>query len=194
MAKKKIDHTNESESKRKLTSLVDKNLQKESKLLQNLIQEVVEANRKVKESHKKRLEETDEKLRILNAETDRLQEEIDKKDQDTTIEQLTYLLDSKDRIFQALSDMRARFTENFLQQNEEETGEALKERLLSVLAEQAEETSDGDVFLQSFRSASLEFIEEVFKRSEAYFCRHYLEKSKTDHVLELFEDQTKVLA
>ncbi len=194
MAKKKYDLTNESASKKNLTSLVDANLQKESRLLQNLIQEVVEANRKVKESHKKRLEETDEKLRILNAEIDRLKEEINQKDQETTIAQLTYLLDSKDRIFRALSDMRARFTETFLSRNREETGEALKERLLSVLSEKAEESPDGDVFLQSFRSASLEFIEEVFKKSETYFCRHYLEKSRTEHILELFDNQSKALA
>jgi len=194
MAKKKYDLTNESASKKNLTSLVDANLQKESKLLQNLIEEVVEANRKVKESHRQRLEETDEKLRILNAEIDRLKDDINQKDQETTIEQLTYLLDSKDRIFRALVDMRARFTETFLSRNEEETGEALKERLLSVLAEEADESTGGDVFMQSFRIAALEFVEELFKKSEAYFCRHYLEKSRTEQVLELFEDQTKILS
>ncbi len=189
MAKKKYDLTKDNASNKSLTSLIDENLQKESELLQQLIHEVVEANKKVKDTHQQRLEEADEKLRILNSEIERLKDEINRKDHETTIEQLSYLLDSKDRIFEALNDMRTQYLDTFLQREYEETSAGLKDRLLTLFEEHTDADTNLTNYLFSFKKATLGFVEETFAKSEQFFSRYYLKQSKTDEVFKHYEQK-----
>ncbi len=114
MAKSKHELSTLSKANKDLALLIDEDLKKESELLQRLIKEVYEANQQVKESHMKRVQETQDKLKILNAEIDHLKEDIDQKDHETTIEQFNYLLKSKDEVFDALNTMRLFSTNHYL--------------------------------------------------------------------------------
>jgi len=88
-----------------LATLIDDDLKQESTLLQKLIQEVVEANQQVKDSHQRRVEETEERLAILNAEISRLKDEIDQEEnKDTT--SFTKVFETKAKVYDHLDTIR----------------------------------------------------------------------------------------
>ncbi len=174
-------------NKRSLASLVDENLQKESKLLQNLIERVIEANRKVKQTHEERLEKTDEKLQHLNNEIDRLKKEISRVDQETTIKQLNYLLDSKDRIFDALEEMRSHYVNAFTSKSRSDTIENLRESLFSMLEKHRESLEETDSVQEQFTEAPRVFVEKVLERATKHFNRHHFETAGTEKVLKQFD-------
>lgn len=116
-----------------LSNLIDEDLQKESELLQNLIRDVVDANKDMKQAHEARMEEARHKLTILNKEIARLKSEINQKESDTTLEQLNYMLDAKNRIYEALQEMRQKNIDIYMDRGEERDLDPLKDKLFSML-------------------------------------------------------------
>ncbi len=167
MANKKYEV--ESPSNQSLSTLIDQDLQKESELLQNLIREVVEANDKVKASHKKRLDDSNEKLTILNQEIKRLRHEINQKDEQTTLAQFDHLLKSKDRIHHALRTMRLHFLNSEIKKDYELSVHSLKEKLFTHIEERAHLTTAPSSYMETFEEATSTFIESIFEIGHTTF-------------------------
>jgi hypothetical protein len=159
----------DSPSNQNLSTLIDQDLQKESELLQTLIKEVVEANKKVKTSHRKRLDEANEKLSILNQEIKRLRQEINKKDEQTTMAQFDHLLKSKDRIHQALRTTRLHPLNSELKKDYEFSVHALKEKLFTHIEERSHLSKAPSSFMESFKTATASFVARIYAVGEATF-------------------------
>ncbi len=179
---KKYDITSPNKN---LSALIDEDLQKESKLLQNLISEVVDANQKLKASHQKRLEETQEKLQILSADIKRLKTAINQKDHETTIEQLNYVLESKNRIFSALRDMRKENINAYLNQDSSSKAETLKQSLLSILEETMSHENFFSPYNRKVNEETHRFLSDFIEKSLPGF-------SIDDSDIKGLEDQLKV--
>ncbi len=153
----------DSPSNRSLSTLIDQDLQKESELLQNLIEEVVEANKKVKASHQKRLEDSEEKMRIMNQEIKRLRTAINRKDEETTKAQFDHLLSSKDKIHESLRSMRLKPLEDLINETHDKTAEGLKERLIETVESVTEGNEEPLAFMRRFKESATEFIEKAYR-------------------------------
>lgn len=156
-------HEVDTPSNRSLSTLIDQDLQKESELLQDLIEEVVEANKKVKASHDKRLEDSQEKIRIMNQEIKRLRKAINQKDEETTKAQFDHLLSSKDKIYDALRSMRQKPIDTLINEDHDKTAEGLKEKLLERLKSVTDETDGEHIFMHQFKESAAEFIEAAYE-------------------------------
>ncbi|MGM0435986.1 MAG: hypothetical protein ACQEQA_02950 [Bacillota bacterium] len=167
MANKKYEL--DTPSNQSLSKLIDQDLQKESELLQNLIKEVVEANQKVKASHKKRLDDANDKLNILNQEIKRLRQDINKKDEQTTMAQFNHLLKSKDRIHTALRTMRLHPLNSELKKDYALSVHSLKEKLFTHIEERAHIEKAPASFMDVFQTSTQTFIESVFEKTEHTF-------------------------
>ena len=150
----------------KLSELIDTELQKESKLLQNLINDVVTANQKVKSSHHQRIEETRVKLEKLNAEIERLKDEINQKEKETTMAQLNYLLESKNKIYQALQEMRQKNIDVYTKRDSTANTEPLRDMLFEYLNAHTEAHSDVLPLMKTLREHTLDFIEDGIANME----------------------------
>ncbi len=182
---KKYDLTTEDKTQKSLAALIDEDLQKESKLLQNLISEVVDANQKLKASHQKRFEETQEKLNILNAEIERLKKDINEKDHDTTLEQLNYLIDAKNKIHQDLRLMRS---ENIRAYNEGDLYfdmDDLKNKLDNLLKDTLVSHSAIKPYAQKIHARIEQFIDTLKDHTHPLFEEnHDLQNKLNDAVMQ----------
>ena len=96
----------QTEINQELTTLIDEDLKQEQELLKSLIKEILEANEKIKNAHFERVQDTEEKLKVLNAEVRRIRRTIKKQDDTVTKKRLELLAETKQEYFEALSDMR----------------------------------------------------------------------------------------
>jgi len=186
---KKYDLNPETDTKKSVTDLIDEDLQKESALLQKLIGEVVEANKKVKSSHQEKLSQTQEKLRVLNADIERLKNDINSKDRDTTMKQLDYLLDSRNRIFDALDEMRTKNIESYLEEDDDAGLESLKNRLFSTIEESLKTQKDIPPFMHSFKAAITDFISATMDESRHYFSQDHPNQKQLSTLVDSFNDK-----
>ncbi len=152
-----------------LSKLIDEDLQKESKLLQDLITEVVDANQKLKSAHQKRLEESQEKLRILNADISRLKQTINKKEHETSMKQLNALIDSKNKIFDALQSMRRENIDAFVNSREQVSLDQLESSLLSTLKDTLASEDVLTPYAKNVQEPLMDFLSEFTANLWGYF-------------------------
>lgn len=178
MAKSKYELSTLSKANKDLALLIDEDLKKESELLQRLIKEVYEANQQVKESHMKRVQETQDKLKILNAEIDHLKQDIDQKDHETTIEQFNYLLKSKDDIFNALNTMRLFSVDYYLNHPLKEHLNTLKDSLLKEFSTHfSQNTPLNKTIYHPLNDLIILLIDRLFYSTSNLLDDHFLETS-----------------
>lgn len=96
----------QAEINQELTTLIDENLQQEQELLKSLIKEILEANEKIKNAHFERVQDTEAKLKVLNAEVKRIRRTIKKQDDTVTKKRLQLLAETKSDYFDALGEIR----------------------------------------------------------------------------------------
>jgi len=144
------------ESNKKLSQLIDTNLQKESQLLQSLIQDVVDANKKVKASHEKRVQESKARLEQLNRDIEDLNKEINRKEKDTTMQQLNYLLDSKNKIYQSIQAMRQKNIDLFLSKDVLANTNDVSTHLFNKLENHSTSSDDVLPMMESIREALID--------------------------------------
>ncbi len=149
------------ESNKKLSQLIDTNLQKESQLLQSLIQDVVDANKKVKTSHEKRVRESKERLEQLNRDIEDLNQEINRKEKDTTMQQLNYLLDSKNKIYQSIQAMRKKNIDLFLSKDVLANTNDISNHLFTQLKNHSTSSDDVLPIMESIREALIDLSSNV---------------------------------
>ncbi len=174
---------------KKLSELIDQDLQNESKLLQNLINEVVEANQKVKSSHQKRVEETHRRLQQLNDDIQILKNDINKKEKETTLQQLNYLLDSKNRIYEAMQEMRQKNIDVYLQKDSTTNTKPLKESLYTILESHTQAHSDISPFIERFRESIITFVEDSVKKMDQQLHHHLGDEDALKQTVEAFNHQ-----
>lgn len=176
MAKSKYELSTLSKANKDLALLIDEDLKKESELLQRLIKEVYEANQQVKESHMKRVQETQDKLKILNAEIDHLKQDIDQKDHETTIEQFNYLLKSKDEIFDALNTMRLFSTHYYLDHPLKNHLDHLKKHILDEFSNHyTQSDSLNKTIYQPLNELIILLIDRLFYSTNNMLDDHFLD-------------------
>lgn len=99
-----------SKANKEIATIIETDIQQESKLLKELVDDVLAANLEVKKKNNQRITETRRKLQELDIEIDELNDAIDRIDRDTVIEQLNHMIDAENSIFQARQEIR--FFEN----------------------------------------------------------------------------------
>jgi hypothetical protein len=99
-----------SKANKDIATIIENDIQKESKLLKQLVDEVLAANVEVKKRNNQRIIETRRKLKELDIEIDELNKSIDLVDRETVIEQLNHMIDAENNIFAARQQIR--FFEN----------------------------------------------------------------------------------
>ncbi|MFH5881452.1 hypothetical protein [Liberiplasma polymorphum] len=175
MAKNKYEIATLSKVNKDLALLIDEDLQKESELLQKLIKEVYEANQKVKESHIKRVQETQDRLKIINAAIDSLKQDIDQKDQETTIEQFNYLLQSKDQIFDALNTMRLFDSRYHIDHPVQTHLTILKNRIIDIITEEkTHEDQLSDSYFIPLKDTLMTWVERLFYNNQVMLEKVFL--------------------
>ena len=187
---KKYDLTTEDKTQKSLAALIDEDLQKESKLLQNLISEVVDANQKLKASHQERLEKTQEKLKILNAEIERLKTDINEKDHETTLKQLNYLLDAKNQIYENLRQMRKENMRAYQEGDLHVDLNNLKETLQEILEEALVVQTGVKPFIQNVHEHIETFIKATIQATDTHFQSNSEIQSTLESSLAAFNDDT----
>jgi hypothetical protein len=99
-----------SRANKEIATIIENDIQQESKLLKTLVDDVLAANLEVKKKNNQRITDTRRKLQELDIEIDELNDAIDRIDRDTVIEQLNHMIDAENSIFQARQEIR--FFEN----------------------------------------------------------------------------------
>jgi len=89
-----------------LAILIDEDLQQEQTLLKALIEEILKANEKIKNAHFERVEDTESKLKVLNAEIRRIRKNIRAQDDVVQDKRLALLKETKKEYFSVFSDLR----------------------------------------------------------------------------------------
>ncbi len=152
-----------------LSKLIDEDLQKESQLLQDLIGDVVDANQKLKSAHQKRLEESQEKLRILNADISRLKKGINDKEHETSMKQLNALIDSKNKIFEALQSIRRENIDSFVNTRENISIKHLETTLFKTLKDTLASEDVLTPYAKQVQEPLLTFLTDFTDNLWAYF-------------------------
>lgn len=99
-----------SKANREISTIIENDINKESELLKNLVDQVLAANMEVKKQNNLRVTETRRKLQELDIEIDELNKSIDLVDRETVLEQLNEMIDAENKIFAARQEIR--FFEN----------------------------------------------------------------------------------
>jgi len=95
-----------SKANRDISTLLENDMRKESELLKDLVDKVLQSNLDVKQRNSRRIEETREKLDELNQQIEELNVEIDLVDRETVVEQLNEMIDAENKIFKARQEIR----------------------------------------------------------------------------------------
>ncbi len=99
-----------SKANRDISTIIENDIANESKILKDLVDQVLAANMEVKKKNNQRITETKRKLQELDIEIDELNKSIDLVDRETVIEQLNQMIDAENKIFKARHEIR--FFEN----------------------------------------------------------------------------------
>jgi hypothetical protein len=89
-----------------ISTILQQDMMKESELLKQLVDEVLQANMDIKDRNQERILKTREKLKQLDSEIDSLNENIDKIDRETVLEQLNQMIDAENIIYDNLKQIR----------------------------------------------------------------------------------------
>ncbi len=91
---------------KQISTIIEKDIESESKLLKQLVDDVLEANMEIKKRNNERITSTRRKLKELNDEIEQLNHTIDTVDRETVVEQLNHMIDAENIIFNAKKQMR----------------------------------------------------------------------------------------
>ena len=97
---------NQEKINQELAILIDQDLKQEQALLKALIEEILKANEKIKNAHFERVEDTEAKLKVLNAETRRIRKNIRAQDDVVQEKRLALLKETKKDYFNVVSELR----------------------------------------------------------------------------------------
>ena len=97
---------NQEKINQELAILIDQDLKQEQALLKALIEEILKANEKIKNAHFERVEDTEAKLKVLNAETRRIRKNIRAQDDVVQEKRLALLKETKKDYFNVISELR----------------------------------------------------------------------------------------
>ncbi|QMS85852.1 hypothetical protein [Candidatus Xianfuyuplasma coldseepsis] len=95
-----------SKANKEIASIIEQDIETESKLLKDLVDQVLAANMEVKKKNNQRINETRKKLQDLDIEIDELNKSIDIVDRETVLEQLNEMIDAENKIFAARQEIR----------------------------------------------------------------------------------------
>mgnify|MGYP000894674937 CR=1 FL=1 len=95
-----------SKANRDISTILENDMRKESELLKDLVDKVLQSNLEVKQRNSRRIEDTREKLEELNQQIEELNVEIDLVDRETVVEQLNEMIDAENKIFKARQEIR----------------------------------------------------------------------------------------
>jgi hypothetical protein len=95
-----------SKANKDISTILENNIQKESQLLKELVDEVIQSNLEVKKRNNQRITETKRKLNELDNQIDDLNMEIELVDRETIIQQLNEMIDAENKIFNARQEIR----------------------------------------------------------------------------------------
>ncbi|MEC9484320.1 MAG: hypothetical protein UMR38_00415 [Candidatus Izemoplasma sp.] len=91
---------------KQISTIIEKDIEAESKLLKQLVDDVLEANMEIKKRNNERITSTRRKLRELNEEIEALNHTIDTVDRETVVEQLNHMIDAENIIYNAKKQIR----------------------------------------------------------------------------------------
>ena len=176
------------QSNTKLSKLIDTNLQKESALLQSLIKDVVDANKKVKASHEKRVQESKQRLEQLNRDIRDLNAEINRKEKDTTMAQLNYLLDSKNKIYEALQTMRQKNIDVYLSRDSIVNIQPLSDHLFNQLNTHTSSGNDILPIMETLREKIIDIASQGMTRIRSLMQETHGEDDPLKTIIEAIND------
>lgn len=99
-----------SKANKDISTIIEKDIARESELLKDLVDQVLAANMEVKKKNNQRINDTRRRLQELDIEIDELNQSIDLVDRETVLEQLNQMIDAENTIFAARQEIR--FYEN----------------------------------------------------------------------------------
>lgn len=177
-----------SKANKDIATIIENDIQKESELLKQLVDEVLAANVEVKKRNNQRILETRRKLKELDIEIDELNKSIDLVDRETVIEQLNHMIDAENNIFAARQQIR--FFEN---EHVDEQLQALS-LIYNELASSIEETKRmEDAYTSLLSNANdLLFDKQLEITNEMMSLFTNLVDEKRSHTLEQIAISTEV--
>ena len=89
-----------------ISTILEQDMLEESRLLKQLVDDVLQASMEIKERNSERIFNTRQRLEALDKEIDELNDHIDRVDRDTVLEQLNYMIDSENIIYTNLKEIR----------------------------------------------------------------------------------------
>lgn len=95
-----------SKANRDISTIIESDIASEARLLQELVNQVRDANLEVKKNNNQRITETKRKLNELDKEISNLNSSIDLVDRETVIQQLNEMIDAENKIFAARQEVR----------------------------------------------------------------------------------------
>ena len=95
-----------SKANRDISLIIENDIASESKLLKNLVNQVLKANLEIKEKNDQRITKTKLKLAELDEQILNLNQSIDLVDRETVIQQLNEMIDAENKIFSARQEIR----------------------------------------------------------------------------------------
>jgi len=95
-----------SKANRDISMIIESDIASEAQLLQELVNQVRDANLEVKKNNNQRITETKRKISELDNEISNLNSSIDLVDRETVIQQLNEMIDAENKIFEARQEIR----------------------------------------------------------------------------------------
>ncbi len=115
-----------------LTDIVDQDIQQESEVLKELIQDILRSNEKIKRSHFELVDDTEAKLQHLNREISRIKTALDKNDDLLQNERFEALKELKTMYYEQLSLVRLHDLKEHFKRPIESVLDDLKERTMQA--------------------------------------------------------------
>jgi len=122
---------NQEKINQELAILIDQDLKQEQALLKALIEEILKANEKIKNAHFERVEDTEAKLKVLNAEIRRIRKNIRAQDDVVQEKRLALLKETKKDYFNVISELRLKDAKDHFAQPFKKHLKNLSDQLLS---------------------------------------------------------------
>lgn len=149
-----------SKANKEISTLLETDIQRESELLKDLVDQVLQSNLEVKKRNNLRITETKRKLSELDEQIDGLNVEIDLVDRETVIQQLNEMIDAENKIFNARQEIRYFDNEN-LPSRLETLDEIYKELTASI-----ERDTQSEAYRDVLIHANNKFLEQQINVSK----------------------------
>lgn len=152
-----------------LTVLIDEDLHQEQELLKALIEEILLANEKIKKAHFERVEDTEAKLKVLNAEIQRIRKTIRAQDDTVAEKRLKLLEETKEDYFEALSELRLKDVKSHFSEPLRNHLKNISHKVESLMGASAASRSLNQAILSYYQGLEKELDEDAlmtFENSE----------------------------